>query len=70
MDKRDLTYDHVAALLGVSRHTVHAWLKPESSKSHNEAPAAMVELLYLKCDLPLPTTRRGKSLAEVKGEEP
>lgn len=37
-----------AALLGVSVHTVNAWLKPESSRSSNEIPTMAIELLEFK----------------------
>lgn len=48
MVKHDLSRDHVADLLHVSRHTVDAWLKPETSKSSNPAPLWAIELLIYK----------------------
>lgn len=39
-----LSYEETAELLYVSRHTVHAWLKPLK----HEPPLAMIELLALK----------------------
>lgn len=67
MDKCNLSYQNVADLLDASPHAVHAWLKPETSKSHNPAPRMAVELLYVKCGLDLPKYAQGATLKDVRG---
>ncbi len=51
MRRHGLRIADVAALLGVSRHTVTAWLRPPSSRAHRRMPAPMMELLRLKLDV-------------------
>jgi transcriptional regulator with XRE-family HTH domain len=48
MKAHRLTYEAVSQLLHVSKHTVAAWLKPTTTKSHNPAPMMAAELLELK----------------------
>ncbi|MDC7784789.1 hypothetical protein PQJ75_00790 [Rhodoplanes sp. TEM] len=48
MQTRKLERQDVADLLGVSIHTVHAWLKPETSKGSNVVPTWSIELLRYK----------------------
>lgn len=50
MRRHGLSVADVAALLGVSRHTVIAWLRPPGNRSHRRMPAPMMELLRLKLD--------------------
>ena len=54
MVRRNLTHTDIAKLCQVSWHTVSAWLKPPTSKSHNPPSAMTVEFLYLKCNAHLP----------------
>lgn len=42
-----LTRGAVAQRLGVSLHTVHAWLRPQSNRAHRAMPAALLRLLEL-----------------------
>lgn len=49
-----LSRARLAELCRVSPHTVDAWLKPPTSRSHNRAPDMAVELLCLKLGRPLP----------------
>lgn len=49
-----LSRARLAELCRVSPHTVDAWLKPTTSRSHCRPPDMAVELLYLKLRRPLP----------------
>lgn len=54
MVDHDLNAETVARMVRVSPHTVRAWLKPSTSKSHNRAPETAAVLLYLLLGEPLP----------------
>jgi transcriptional regulator with XRE-family HTH domain len=43
-----LTRQQAADLLGISIHTLHAWLRPTSNGGHRTAPQMAAELLALK----------------------
>ncbi len=44
----ELTRQQAADLLGVSLHTIHNWLRPESNVAFRKAPPYAAELLALK----------------------
>lgn len=50
MRRHGLAVADVAKILGVSRHTVTAWLRPPGNRSHRRMPAPMQELLMLKLE--------------------
>lgn len=50
MRRHGLSVADVAALLGVSRHTVVSWLRPATSKARRRMPAPTQELLALKLE--------------------
>lgn len=54
MVRHNLMHSDIAKLGQVSWHTVSAWLKPPTSKTHNPPSAMTVEFLYLKCKARLP----------------
>jgi len=53
-----LTRQQAADLLHVSLPTVHAWLRPATSKAANPTPLWAVELLALKTRQKIPTAGR------------
>jgi hypothetical protein len=50
MVKREINNAKAASLIGVSQHTVDAWLKPETSKSHHHCPSWALEILKIKTE--------------------
>ena len=54
VDRHDLQAEDLARLTRASVHTVRAWLKPNTSKSHREIPDGLLELLCLKLGEPSP----------------
>lgn len=50
-----LSKAQLAELCRVSPHTVDAWLKPPTSRSHCRPPAMAVELLCLKLGREVPS---------------
>lgn len=54
MRRHRLTRAAVAELLGVSRATVDAWLRPPGNRAHRAMPAPMLELLRLRLGAPRP----------------
>jgi hypothetical protein len=68
----ELTRAATAATLHVSIETIHAWLKPDTSKGHNPTPLWAVELLALKTGQPIPTgkpARRASAPSGAKRQE-
>lgn len=61
----ELTREAMAEILYQSVHTIHAWLKPVSSKSSNPIPMWALELLALKTDQKL----SARKLKHLTGEE-
>jgi hypothetical protein len=53
MQANGLNIQAVAAHLDVSEHTVHAWTKPPSSKSHVKCPKIRVDTLKVILGLEL-----------------
>jgi hypothetical protein len=50
MAEREINNETAASLIGVSQHTVDAWLKPKTSKSHHHCPAWALEILKIKTE--------------------
>jgi hypothetical protein len=50
MGEHDLSPEEVAKLVHFTVHAVHAWLKPETSKSSNPVPLCVLELLWFKLE--------------------
>lgn len=46
------TRAQIAESLGVSEHSVNAWLKPETSKGHRPVPESVLKLYRLQKMIP------------------